>query len=97
MTEGVLTQKLLSDNEIPECSTIIFDEFHERSLPSDLGLAMAVQCQEFLREDLKLIIMSATLDCTALIDNLGAALIKSEGKSYPVVNEYLIKQAELSR
>ena len=96
MTEGVLTQKLLSDNEIPECSTIIFDEFHERSLPSDLGLAMAVQCQEFLREDLKLIIMSATLDCTALIDNLGAALIKSEGKSYPVVNEYLIKQAELS-
>lgn len=96
MTEGVLTQKLLSDNEIPECSTIIFDEFHERSLPSDLGLAMAVQCQEFLREDLKLIIMSATLDCTALIDNLAAALIKSEGKSYPVLNEYLIKQAELS-
>jgi ATP-dependent helicase HrpB len=96
MTEGVLTQKLLHNNEIPECSTIIFDEFHERSLPSDLGLAMAVQCQEYLREDLKLIIMSATLDCAALIDNLDAALIESEGKSYPVENIYVIKQAELS-
>ena len=95
MTEGVFAQKLLSDNEIPNCHTVIFDEFHERSLHSDLGLALATQCQEYLRDDLNIIIMSATLDSSALVDKLNARLIESEGRSFPVTQHYAIKKPEL--
>jgi ATP-dependent helicase HrpB len=96
MTEGVLAQRLLRDNDIPNCKAIIFDEFHERNLQSDLGLALATQCQDYLRDDLKLIIMSATLDSSTLVEKLGAQLIESQGRSYPVDIQYAIKQAELS-
>ena len=96
MTEGVFAQKLLNDNEISNCHTVIFDEFHERSLHSDLGLALATQCQEYLRDDLTIIIMSATLDSTALVDRLGAHLLESEGRSFPVTQHYVIKKPELN-
>jgi ATP-dependent helicase HrpB len=96
MTEGILAQRLLRDNDIPSCSTIIFDEFHERNLQSDLGLALAIQCQEYLRDDLKLIIMSATLDSLPLVDKLGAELVESQGRSFPVEINYAIKLAELT-
>jgi ATP-dependent helicase HrpB len=96
MTEGVLAQRLLKENDIPNCKAVIFDEFHERNLQSDLGLALATQCQDYLRDDLKLIIMSATLDSKVLIEKLDAQLIESQGRSYPVDIQYVIKQAELS-
>jgi ATP-dependent helicase HrpB len=88
MTEGVLTQKLIQENDIPQCAMVIFDEFHERNLSTDLGLALALQCQEYLREDLKLLIMSATLDVESLCEQLKAPLVKSEGRSYPVESIY---------
>lgn len=84
MTEGVLIQKLLKQNDIEQCAMVLFDEFHERSLQSDLALALSVQCQEYLREDLKLVIMSATLDSQALEQQLDAKVLISEGRSYPV-------------
>ncbi len=96
MTEAVLTNRLLNNNEIPTCKAIIFDEFHERNLMSDLGLALTVQCQDYLRDDLKLIVMSATLDSQALIEKLDATLIESKGRSFPVDIQYAIKQAELT-
>lgn len=88
MTEGVLTQKLLNENDIPQCGLVIFDEFHERNLPTDLGLALTMQCQDYLRDDLKMLVMSATLDVSELCEHLEAPLIKSEGRSYPVDIHY---------
>jgi len=88
MTEGILSQRLLQDNEILECGLILFDEFHERNVATDLGLALALQCQDYLRDDLKLVIMSATLDQAGLGQALNAPVIQSEGKSYPVEIHY---------
>lgn len=84
MTEGILTQRLLKENDISQCAMVVFDEFHERNLPTDLGLALTLQCQEYLREDLKIVIMSATLDVASLCRKLDAPLVKSEGRSYPI-------------
>lgn len=88
MTEGVMIQKLLKHNDIEDCALVIFDEFHERSLQSDLALALCIQCQDYLRDDLKLIIMSATLDSHTLEAQLDATTLVSEGRSYPVTVEY---------
>lgn len=89
MTEAILSQRLVNENDIPDCSLIIFDEFHERNLHTDLGLALALQCQEYLRDDLKLVVMSATLDTQELANQLDCQIISSEGKSYPVTHVYL--------
>ena len=89
MTEAILSQRLVNENDIPQCKMIIFDEFHERNLHTDLGLALALQCQEYLRDDLKLVIMSATLDTQHLAEQLNCPIISSEGKSYPVTHVYL--------
>ncbi|MFY0641423.1 MAG: ATP-dependent helicase HrpB [Bermanella sp.] len=89
MTEAILSQRLVNENDIPDCSMLIFDEFHERNLQTDLGLALALQCQEYLRDDLKLVIMSATLDTQDLATQLDCSIINSEGKSYQVTNVYL--------
>lgn len=88
MTEGVLIQKLLKQNDIEDCAMVLFDEFHERSLQSDLALALSIQCQEYLRDDLKLLIMSATLDNKELEEKLGANSLISKGRSYPIDIEY---------
>lgn len=89
ITEGVLTRMLQQDPSLSGIGLIIFDEFHERSLQADLGLALCLQSQEFLREDLKILVMSATLDVEPISVLLGnAPIIKSEGRSYPVETIY---------
>jgi len=85
VTEGILTRLLQSDPELTGFDLIIFDEFHERNLQGDLGLALALDCQSALREDLKLLIMSATLDNDQLQKKLPeATFISSKGRSYPI-------------
>lgn len=88
VTEGILTRMLQSDPELTGVGLVIFDEFHERNLNSDLALALAHQCQQLLRDDLRLLIMSATLDEQALTEALQAPLLLSEGRSFPVELQY---------
>ncbi len=88
VTEGVLTRMLQSDNALEEYGLVIFDEFHERSLFADVALALSRECQQLLREDLRLMIMSATLNIPQLSDLLGAPVVKSEGRQYPVDLNY---------
>ncbi len=85
VTEGVMTRMLQQDPELKGIDLLIFDEFHERNLDADISLALALEVQEALRDDLKLLIMSATLDGAALQGILPAAgYIESTGRSYPV-------------
>lgn len=89
VTEGILTRMLQSDPSIETIGCLIFDEFHERSLNADLGLALSLDARSLFREDLRLIVMSATLDgveVSRLLD--GAPALKSEGRSYPVEVRY---------
>ena len=93
VTEGILTRLLQSDPELADTALVIFDEFHERNLQGDLALALCLQSQEVLREDLKLLVMSATLDADAVATMLDdAPIITSEGRAYPVEVEYLPHQ-----
>lgn len=92
MTEAILSQRLIKENDIPDCAIILFDEFHERNLHTDLGLALALQCQEYLRDDLKLVIMSATLDGSQLSERLDCPFIESQGRSFNIHFEYQIPQ-----
>jgi len=85
VTEGVFTRMVLADPTLAGISAVIFDEFHERSLDADLGLAFARESQTVLRDDLRLVVMSATLDGAAVAGLLGdAPVIRSEGRSFPV-------------
>ncbi|MDN3653475.1 ATP-dependent helicase HrpB [Thalassotalea ponticola] len=89
VTEGVLTRMMLDDNELADVGLIIFDEFHERSLHADFGLALARDIQLGLRDDLCLLLMSATIDNQYLEAALpDAVYLHSEGKSYPVTIDY---------
>ncbi|GAB5455431.1 MAG: ATP-dependent helicase HrpB [Henriciella sp.] len=89
ITDGLFTRRLLSDPELTGVSAVIFDEIHERSLSADLGLALALEVQGALRDDLHLLAMSATLDTTAMAGKLDAPVIESEGRQYPVETRYL--------
>ncbi len=90
ITEGVLIRRLQADPMLEGVGLIIFDEFHERNLPSDLGLALSVDAQQGLRDDLKLLIMSATLDCDAIASLLSdCPVLHCEGRSFPVETVYL--------
>ncbi|EAU54259.1 ATP-dependent helicase HrpB [Mariprofundus ferrooxydans] len=90
VTEGILTRKLQADPELTNTALVIFDEFHERSLHADLSLALCLQSQQILREDLKILVMSATLHTDAVASLLHhAPIIESEGRSFPVENRYL--------
>ena len=94
ITEGILTRMLQSDAEIADVGAIIFDEFHERNLDGDLGLALAFEVQQSLRDDLKLLVMSATLNTAAVARLLeGAPTLISEGRCYPVSTHYVAPQA----
>lgn len=85
VTEGLLTRRLQADPELPGVGLLIFDEFHERSLDVDLALALALQARETLRPDLRLLVMSATLDAEALLQLMAAdGLIEAKGQQYPV-------------
>ncbi len=85
VTEGILTRRLQSDPELADVSTVVFDEFHERSIHADLGLALTLESQTALRADLKVLIMSATLDAQKLSSLLGdAPVIDSPGRQFPI-------------
>lgn len=90
VTEGILTRMLQNDNALDDVGLVIFDEFHERSLNADLALALCYQVQQVLRNDLRILIMSATLDgakLSSLLNN--APILTSEGRQYPVSIHYL--------
>ena len=89
VTEGILTRKLQHDPSLEDVALIIFDEFHERSLHADLSLALTLESQTVLREDLKILVMSATLNTSAISKLLDAPIITSEGRAYPVESVYL--------
>ncbi len=90
VTEGILTRMLQEDPELPGIGAILFDEFHERSLAADLGLALAIDVQRGLRPDLRLVAMSATLDGEAVAALLGGApILTSQGRLFPVETRYL--------
>jgi ATP-dependent helicase HrpB len=90
VTEGVLTRMLQRDPALEDVGAVLFDEFHERSVHADLGLALCLQAQSLLREDLRILVMSATMDAEAvsrLMDD--APVIHSEGRVYPVETRYV--------
>jgi len=90
VTEGILTRKLQADPSLEEFALVIFDEFHERSLHADLSLALCLEAQTVLREDLKLLIMSATLNTKAISELLeDAPIVESKGRAFPVERFYL--------
>jgi ATP-dependent helicase HrpB len=90
LTEGVFTRMVLEDPALADVAAVLFDEFHERSLDADLGLALARDLQQGLREDLKLLVMSATIDGARIARRLDdAPVIESEGRSFPVETRYL--------
>ena len=92
VTEGILLRRLIQDPELRGVSAILFDEFHERHLYGDITLARALRLQESARPDLKIVVMSATLDTGALDKFLApAALLTSSGRQHPVAIEYLAK------
>ena len=90
LTEGILTRRLQRDPTLDGVGLVIFDEFHERNLHADLALALCLDSQRGLREDLRLLVMSATLDGTAVARLLGdAPIVTSEGRAHPVTRHYL--------
>jgi ATP-dependent helicase HrpB len=95
LTEGILTRLLQSDQALEGVGLVIFDEFHERHLHADLGLALCLDSQRNLRDDLRILLMSATLDGSAAAALLGGApLLESAGRSYPVAVHYLARDAD---
>ncbi|NHM20190.1 ATP-dependent helicase HrpB [Tritonibacter mobilis] len=89
VTEGILTRMLQSDPDLPGVGAVIFDEFHERSLNGDLGLAFCLEVAGALRDDLLLLAMSATLDAGPVAALMDAPIVTSEGRSYPVETRWL--------
>jgi len=94
ITEGVFTRMILDDPALDGVGAVLFDEFHERSLDADLGLALAREAQGLLRDDLRLLVMSATLNIAGVSRLLdGAPVIEAEGRMYPVQTRYLGRNA----
>src|SRR6478735_7164042 len=94
VTEGVFTRMILDDPELSGVGAVLFDEFHERSLDADLGLALALDCRHGFREDLRILAMSATLDggrVARILDD--APVIASEGRAFPVETRYIGRDA----
>lgn len=96
VTEGIFTRQILDDPELSGVAAILFDEFHERSLDADLGLALARDAQTGLREDLRILVMSATLDGARVAKLLGdAPIVESEGRAFPVETRYLGRKTDV--
>jgi ATP-dependent helicase HrpB len=90
VTEGIFTRMIVHDPSLAGVAAVLFDEFHERSLDADLGLALAREAQQGLREDLKLLVMSATIDGARIAALLGdAPVIESEGRAFPVETRHV--------
>ncbi|QIP07229.1 ATP-dependent helicase HrpB [Bradyrhizobium symbiodeficiens] len=95
VTEGIFTRQILDDPELSGVAAVLFDEFHERSLDADMGLALARDAQTGLREDLRILVMSATLDGARVARLLGdAPVVESEGRAFPVETRYLGRKAD---
>ncbi|GMK48242.1 ATP-dependent helicase HrpB [Paenibacillus glycanilyticus] len=95
VTEGVLTRMLQEDQALEQVGAVLFDEFHERHLHGDLGLALTLQSQSLLREELRLLVMSATLDAEPVAELLGGApVIQSSGRVFPVETVYRSTRVE---
>lgn len=95
VTEGIFTRQILDDPELSGVAAILFDEFHERSLDADMGLALARDAQTGLREDIRILVMSATLDGARVAKLLGEApVVESEGRAFPVETRYLGRKAD---
>ncbi|WJR77950.1 ATP-dependent helicase HrpB [Bradyrhizobium sp. NP1] len=95
VTEGIFSRQILDDPELTGVAAVLFDEFHERSLDADLGLALARDAQTGLREDLRILVMSATLDGARIARLLGEApVIESEGRAFPVETRYLGRKTD---
>src|SRR5690606_33337864 len=97
VTEGVLSRMILDDPELAGVSAVIFDEFHERSLDGDFGLALALDIRGALRPDLRLLVMSATLDGARVARLMGdVPVVESEGRSFPVEIRYQERPAGIA-
>ncbi|MFL6790796.1 MAG: ATP-dependent helicase HrpB [Bradyrhizobium sp.] len=96
VTEGIFSRQILDDPELNGVAAVLFDEFHERSLDADLGLALVRDAQIGLREDLRILVMSATLDGARIARLLGdAPVIASEGRAFPVETRYLGRKPDV--
>ncbi len=96
VTEGVLTRRLQRDPTLDGVGILVFDEFHERSLDADLGLALALRTRALLRDDLRIVVMSATLDGESVARLLGdAPIVTSHGRSFPIETRYVEPRREL--
>jgi len=96
VTEGIFSRQILDDSELQDVAAVLFDEFHERSLDADLGLALARDVQSALREDLRILVMSATLDGARVARLLGEApVIESQGRAFPVETRYLGRKPDM--
>ena len=96
VTEAIFVNRILGDQELPGVSAVLFDEAHERHLDSDLGLALALESQAVLREDLRLVVMSATIDGARFAKLMNEApVIESEGRAHPLRIEWLGSRPEL--
>ena len=93
LTEGILTRMLVDDPALEGVGVVIFDEFHERSLQSDVALALTREAQSLLRPDLRILLMSATIDTEVLCRELGAPLIESAGRMFPVELKHTPEEA----
>lgn len=91
VTDGLFTRRIVSEPDLPSVGAVLFDEFHERSLAADLGLALAREAQAALRSDLRLVLMSATMNVARAAAAFDAAIVESEGRAFPVKTIYLGK------
>ncbi|MCX6611090.1 MAG: DEAD/DEAH box helicase, partial [Acidobacteria bacterium] len=95
MTEGVLNRRLASDPQLRGVSTVVLDEFHERHLEGDLALALLLELQRTRRKDLRIVVMSATLDAAPIAAHLGGCpILRSEGRLYPLEMRYTPESAQ---
>lgn len=94
VTEGVFTRMLLDDPALEGVAVVVFDEFHERSLNTDEAFALTRQCQQLLRDDLRLVVMSATIDTATLRDALQCPVLESEGRMFPVEVIHTAEEAD---
>lgn len=95
VTEGVLTRMLLDDPALEDAAVVVFDEFHERSLNTDEAFALTRQCQQLLRDDLRIVLMSATIDTAAIQETLLCPVLKSEGRMFPVEVIHTAEEADI--
>jgi ATP-dependent helicase HrpB len=95
VTEGVFTRMLVNDPSLENVACVLFDEFHERSLDGDVALALCLDLQSGLREDLRLVPMSATIDGGGVAKLLNSQMVESKGRSYPVEIEYVPRKPDV--